>query len=87
MTYAITPPGGSWDQSDAGSYSINLAASQVADVAGNFVAANASLTSFSVSYNAAPVNTGLPCGDRDCAGQWHAQWQPQAVGAMTKMIP
>ena len=60
VTYVMTPPGGSWDQTDAGSYSISLQASQVADVAGNFVAANASLASFTVSYNAAPVNTGLP---------------------------
>jgi hypothetical protein len=30
-TYSLTPPGGSWDDTDNGSYAVNLQASQVKD--------------------------------------------------------
>lgn len=54
-TYRITPPGGTWDGADAGTYTIALAASQVRDTAGNYVAASANVGSFDVSFNPAPV--------------------------------
>src|SRR5262249_16342835 len=38
-TYKITPPGGSWDFADNGSYTVALEASQVSDTSGNFAAA------------------------------------------------
>jgi hypothetical protein len=40
-TYAITPPGGSWDVPDMGTYSINMRSIEVADIDGNFVPAGA----------------------------------------------
>jgi Bacterial Ig-like domain/Calx-beta domain/Right handed beta helix region len=39
-TYSITPPGGSWDPLDSGTYTVSVAAGQVADVDGNFVVAD-----------------------------------------------
>ncbi|MBY0420035.1 MAG: putative Ig domain-containing protein, partial [Pararheinheimera sp.] len=59
-TYSITPPGSSWNSGDAGTYVVSLATEQVRDIAGNFAAANSSLGSFTVSFNAAPVNTVTP---------------------------
>lgn len=38
-TYSITPPGGSWDSTDNGAYSVMLQSNQVTDAAGNPVAA------------------------------------------------
>jgi hypothetical protein len=40
-TYSITPPGGSWDPADVGTYSVRVQADQVADLEGNFVVADA----------------------------------------------
>ena len=31
-TYTITPPGGSWDSADAGTFTINVGSSQVTDM-------------------------------------------------------
>ncbi|MBF0296465.1 MAG: DUF4347 domain-containing protein [Magnetococcales bacterium] len=50
VTYTATPPGGSWDSGDAGTYTIGIAANQVKDLAGNAVAVNASAKTFAVSY-------------------------------------
>jgi len=47
-TYAIIPPGGSWDELDNGTYTIELAAGAVRDMAGNVMAA-ANLGSFQVT--------------------------------------
>ena len=55
-TYQITPPGGSWDNADAGTYTVNINPTQVADTEGNFVPAG-SLTTFTVTLNA--VAAGL----------------------------
>ncbi|WP_197442811.1 zinc-dependent metalloprotease family protein [Lignipirellula cremea] len=38
-TYTITAPGGTWDATDNGLYTIEMVASQVADTSGNFVPA------------------------------------------------
>ncbi|MEQ1646670.1 MAG: hypothetical protein ABL959_24665, partial [Pyrinomonadaceae bacterium] len=38
-TYSFTPPGGTWNTADNGTYNIVMQANQVADTAGNFVAA------------------------------------------------
>lgn len=48
VSYRIIPPGGSWDASDRGQYTIALNADQVLDTAGNAVQADASLASFQV---------------------------------------
>jgi len=56
-TYRITPPGGSWDAADNGTYTVSLAPGQVADTAGNAAAAGG-LTAFSV--NIAPPGPGTP---------------------------
>jgi hypothetical protein len=50
-TYSLTPPGGTWDSFDNGTYTVNLQASQVKDVVGNLSAAS-NLGTFSV--NVAP---------------------------------
>jgi len=48
VTYLLTPPGGSWDDIDNDSYTVNLQASQVKDTLGNqFVGSN--LGSFTVN--------------------------------------
>ena len=47
-TYTLTPPGGSWDAADAGTYTISVESNQVRDLAGNAVAAGSKGT-FSVS--------------------------------------
>src|SRR6185369_6428848 len=38
-TYSFTPPGGSWNSPDSGTYTIAMQAGQVADVDGSFVPA------------------------------------------------
>jgi hypothetical protein len=43
-TYSITPPGGSWDAADVGTYTVSMEASQVSDLDGNFVTAGAKST-------------------------------------------
>ncbi|MEG3960576.1 Ig-like domain-containing protein, partial [Microcoleus sp. herbarium2] len=54
-TYSLTPPGGTWDSLDKGTYTVNLQASQVKDVVGNLSAAS-NLGTFSVNV-AAPALT------------------------------
>lgn len=53
-TYRITPPGRSWDRGDNGVYSIMMAARQVADVPGNFIAAGR-IGTFKVAIGTAPA--------------------------------
>lgn len=50
-TYSFTPPGGTWDVTDDGTYTIAVAASQVMDVVGASVAAAATAGSFTVDSN------------------------------------
>src|SRR5439155_3981894 len=40
-TYRLIPPGGSWDATDNGAYTVSLEPNQVADTAGNFALASA----------------------------------------------
>lgn len=47
-TYRITPPGGTWDYTDNGTYAILLNSGQVHDIAGNSAAAG-TLTTFQLS--------------------------------------
>jgi Ca2+-binding RTX toxin-like protein len=61
-TYSFTPPGGTWDSVDNGTYTVNLQASQVKDVVGNLYAAS-NLGTFSVNVAApapAPTPPALP---------------------------
>ena len=51
-TYTVTPPGGTWDSSDDGTYNISVNGGQVTDYAGNFVPATANAGSFSVDVTA-----------------------------------
>ena len=65
-TYTVTPPGGSWDASDNGIYTISIVDSEVGDDGGPqlFVAANASLTTFSVNAaNPEPTVTKILAED------------------------
>ncbi|NJK70575.1 MAG: hypothetical protein HC941_32420, partial [Microcoleus sp. SU_5_3] len=54
-TYSLTPPGGTWDNSDNGNYTVNLQAPQVRDIVGNFAIAS-NLGNFSVEI-ATPTPT------------------------------
>ncbi len=54
-TYQINPPGGQWDVTDNGTYSVLLQPNQVSDTSGNFVSAS-TLGTFVVSV--APPTTG-----------------------------
>ncbi|WP_250632673.1 YDG domain-containing protein, partial [Rhodoflexus caldus] len=58
-TYRITPPGGSWDAADNGSYTIAMRANQVTDDAGAPVAAG-TLGNFNVNIFAAISLTTAP---------------------------
>lgn len=58
-TYTFTPPGGSWDTGDNGTYNVVMQASQVADTSGNFVAAG-NIGSFSVNIPDTIVPTATP---------------------------
>lgn len=49
-TYYITVPGGSWDPSDNGTYTVSLRAGEVSDTSANFAAA-ASLGTFNVNLS------------------------------------
>jgi large repetitive protein len=57
-TYSLTPPGGTWDVSDNGTYTVNLQASQVKDTVGNFAIAS-NLGNFSVDITT-PIPTVTP---------------------------
>ncbi|MEG3834290.1 DUF4347 domain-containing protein, partial [Microcoleus sp. Z1_C3] len=59
-TYSFVPPGGSWDNTDNGTYTVNLQGSQVKDALGNLAVAG-SLGTFNVNV-AAPVATTPPSG-------------------------
>jgi len=48
-TYTITPPGGSWDAADNGTFTIAILATEVSDSLSTYVAADASAGSFTVS--------------------------------------
>ncbi|PAX52696.1 PQQ-dependent sugar dehydrogenase [Brunnivagina elsteri] len=58
MIYRITPPGGTWDTGDNGSYTIALQPNQVKDTSGNF-AATGNLGNFLVNISSTGTGTGL----------------------------
>lgn len=58
-TNTFTPPGGSWDIADNGTYNIVMQANQVADTSGNFVAAG-TIGSFTVNIPDTAVPTATP---------------------------
>ena len=51
-TYRITAPGGTWDETDGGTYTLALRANQVSDASGNFALAK---TLGTVTANFAPI--------------------------------
>ena len=61
VTYTVTSPGGSWDLTDAGTYTIGIA-NTVKDLAGNAVLANATAKTFGVTVNTAPTITSGTTG-------------------------
>ncbi|MFL5331189.1 MAG: beta strand repeat-containing protein [Gemmataceae bacterium] len=60
-TYTFSPPGGTWDTADNGTYSVVVQANQVADVATNTVS-TATVGSFQVNVPP-PTVTGIIFGD------------------------
>jgi len=76
-TYRITPPGGTWDGADNGTYSIVLLANQVTDVDGNATAA-ATLGTFSV--NAGATTTTVKPGEVDSDGDGFTDELEAALG-------
>ncbi|EDX86073.1 Carbohydrate binding module (family 6) [Synechococcus sp. PCC 7335] len=53
-TYELAAPAGGWQNADAGSYSVSLAANEVADTSGN-VAAAGSIGSFNITVSEPPT--------------------------------
>ena len=66
-TYSITPPGGSWDFTDNGTYNVVMQASQVADNLGNFVAAG-NVGAFTVNI-VAPIVVTTAADEQNTNGQ------------------
>ncbi|VAX10039.1 hypothetical protein MNBD_GAMMA26-483, partial [hydrothermal vent metagenome] len=63
-TYTISPPGGTWDDGDNGTYTIAIVGSQVGDTTPAYVAANASAGSFTVSMDtSAPIISAVTIPD------------------------
>jgi phosphodiesterase/alkaline phosphatase D-like protein len=58
-TYRLTPPGGSWSESDNGVYTLSMAANQVKDTSGNEVSSG-TLATFSVNVDLTPPIAGTP---------------------------
>jgi len=71
INYQMTPPGGSWDEADNGTYTISILANELADSQLNYVAADPNIGSFTVSIvdpttpggpviiSSTPANTGV----------------------------
>lgn len=57
VTYRITPPGGTWNDTDNGTFTISMVANQVSDTNNNYIPA-ATLGTFSVAISP-PVNPSL----------------------------
>jgi len=56
VSFSIVPPGGTWDSTDNGTYTISIAANAVGDGAGNFIPAQP-LGTFEVAVLVDPVQT------------------------------
>ncbi len=70
-TYQITAPGGSWDASDNGGYSLTIEASQVGDTSGNLVAAGV-VGSFGVTIDGtAPTASATVANITNAGGTTH----------------
>lgn len=76
-TYTFTPPGGSWDLADNGTYTVSIAGSQVIDTSNNAVAP-ANLGTFSVSISSTDNDNDGVLNGSDCAPNNAAQWRNQA---------
>ena len=68
-TYQVPAPGGSWDETDNGTYNVTMQANQVSDTAttANFVA-GASLGTFEVNISGTPGDTIVPTAGGSVAG-------------------
>ncbi len=94
-TYAIAAPGGTWDVTDQGNYTVALQSAQVSDTSGNFSAA-ANLGSFQLGVSAPTsdgvirINSGSNQDAVDSLGQlWQADTYflgGQAVGPVANSI-
>jgi len=62
VTYSITPPGGSWNNADNGTYFVSLQGSQITDTAGNAAIAG-TLGTFDVIVPAPVTVTGIQIND------------------------
>jgi hypothetical protein len=67
VTYTVAAPGGAWDPTDNGTYTVSLAASQVRDVGGTAVAA-ATLGTFNVSIGTVQFSAAAPATFTDASG-------------------
>lgn len=59
VAYPVTPPGGSWNDADNGTYTIALSVNEVADVGGLFVAGNTNIGTITVNMDTTPPTTTL----------------------------
>lgn len=78
-TYSLTPPGGTWDATDNGTYTVAFNANQVADTTGNFAAANPALTAFVVNI----TDGGGDDGDNGDDDDDDNNAQPIQIAAVT----
>jgi hypothetical protein len=82
-TYRITPPGGTWNPADDGTYTVSMEASQVSDALGNFSASGSIGT-----FDATPVvligQTSVSAGGSNPANgvsaAWHSHMHVSAGG-------
>lgn len=95
-TYQFTPPGGAWDASDNGTYTVTLLPDAVQDTLGN-EAAGGTLGTFVVNIATNAPTTGAvacdltPAGAVDAGAAWNltsgSETGPQADGAVVGDLP
>jgi uncharacterized delta-60 repeat protein len=67
-TYTLTAPGGTWDSSDDGTYTVLVRSGQVSDASGNFAASISSSFSVNFSATSGPTATISPIATITTAG-------------------
>ena len=85
MVYSFTPPGGTWDVPDTGTYTITLNANEVFDTSGNAVDANSVLNTFTVNIPLDETSLSAPTGNVTATDTLTLEW-PDVEGAITYQV-
>ena len=72
-TYQITAPGGTWDASDNGTYTVSMQSNQVGDTGGNYVSSGALGTFMAVVPNSGPVISKIVVVTSQGKMNWNVQ--------------